>query len=107
MVMGSDVLALVILYAAVAVTISSLCYLVTVIIKLIRPGVSGYKIFAWTDGLIGTGVTIYAIYDIQTDTGWFAGLFGAALLVVVIPVAVLLLIIDIILYMRAKKRNSA
>lgn len=106
-VMELEELAPVILYTAVVATILSICFLVTAIVRQIRPDVSGYKIFAWADGLIGAGVTIYAIYDIQTDTGWFAGLFGMLLLFLVVPVTVLLLIIDIVLYKRAKNRNKS
>lgn len=105
-VMELEELVPVILYAAVAATILSICFLVTAILKQIRSGVSGYKIFAWTDGLIGACVTIYAIYDIQTDTGWFAGFFGVLLLIVVVPTAVVLMIIDAILYTKAKNQNK-
>lgn len=92
--------------AAVAASILCVCFFVTAIIKQTKPNVSNYKIFAWTDGLIGIGVAIYAIHDILTDTGWFAGLFGTLLLIFVVPVAVLLLIIDFILYRRSKKINE-
>lgn len=105
-VMELEELVPVILYAAVAATILCICFFVTVIVSQIRPGSSGYKIFAWTDGLIGVCVTIYAIYDIQTDTGWFAGLFGMLLLIVVVPTAVVLIIIDAVLYTRAKNQNK-
>lgn len=92
--------------AAIVTSILCVCFFVIAIIKQIKPNVSNYKIFACTDGLIGIGVTIYAIYDILTDTGWFAGLVGTLLLIFVVPVVLLLLIIDFILYMRNKKINE-
>lgn len=74
------------------------CFFAIAIVKQIRPGVSVYRIFAWTDGLIGLGVTGYAVYDIMTDTGWFAGLVGTLLLTSVIPAVLLLLAADYLLY---------
>ena len=73
----------------------------------IQPNVSVYKIFAVTDVIMGVGVTSYAIYDILTDTGWFAGLLGMLLLILVLPVILLLLIIDFIFYMINKKRRCS
>lgn len=58
--------------AAVISTMLCLCFLVIAIIKQIKPDTSGYKIFAWTDSLMGIVVTIYAIYDIMTATGWIS-----------------------------------
>lgn len=46
------------------------------------------------DTLPGISVAAYAVYDILTDTGWFAGLMGSVLLICVVPVIVLLLVID-------------
>lgn len=45
--------------------------------------------------------------DILTDTGWFAGILGYVLLIFVVPVIVLLLVIDFVLYKRRKKINNA
>lgn len=87
---------------AVASSILCVCFLVIAIIRQIKPGVSSYMIFALTDGLLGVGVTAYAIYDILTDTGWFAGLLGMLLLIFVVPVIIVLLIIDFILYKKSK-----
>lgn len=86
--------------AAVITSILSVCFFAIAMIKQIKPNVSEYKIFAWTDGLLGVGVILYSIHDILTDTGWFAGLVGGVLLIFVLPMIVLLLIIDFILYKR-------
>lgn len=45
--------------------------------------------------------------DILTDTGWFAGILGYVLLIFVVPVIVLLLVIDFVLYKRRKKISKA
>lgn len=90
--------------AAVIASILCVCFFIIAVIKQIKPNASPYKIFALTDFLIGIGVSAYAIYDILTDTGWFAGLFGAILLIYVIPIILLLLIIDFILYIINKKK---
>ena len=93
----------IIVISAVTTSILCVCSFASAIMKRIKPDASKYKIFAWTDGLIGIGVIAYAVYDIMTSTGWFAGLLGMLLLIFVIPVVVLLLIIDFILYIRNKK----
>ena len=89
---------------AVASSILCVCFVVIAIIRQIKPGISSYMIFALTDGLLGVGVTAYAIYDKLTDTGWFAGLLGMLLLILVVPVIIVLLIIDFILYVIYKKK---
>lgn len=88
----------------VASSILCVCFVMIAIIRQIKPGVSSYMIFALTDGLLGAGVTAYAIYDLLTDTGWFAGLLGMMLLIFVVPVIILLLIIDFILYVIYRKK---
>lgn len=92
---------------AVISTVLCVCFLVIAVLKHIKPNVSAYKIFAVTDILIGIGVTIYAIYDILTDTGWFAGLVGMLLLIIVLPVILLLLIIDFIVFMINKRSRCS
>ena len=87
----------------IVTVISSLlfiCFLSIAIIKQIKKESSAYKIFAWTDAVIGILTIIYAIYDILTDTGWFAGILGYMLLVYVLPIIILLLIIDYVIYIR-------
>lgn len=94
-------------FLAVISTVLCVCFLVIAVLKQIKPNVSVYKIFAVTDTIIGIGVTTYAIYDILTDTGWFAGLLGMLLLILVLPVILLLLIIDFIFYMINKRRRCS
>lgn len=89
--------------AAVTASILCLCFLVIAVIRQFRPEISGYQIFAWTDALLGISVAAYAVYDIMTDTGWFAGILGYVLLIFVVPVIALLLVIDFVLYKRRKK----
>ena len=59
---------------------------------------SPYRIFAIVNSCIGVCVAAYAIYDIRTSTGWFAGLLGAMLLIVVLPIIVVFLLADAILW---------
>lgn len=93
--------------AAVIASILCLCFFVVALVRQFKPGASGYRIFAWTDGLLGIAVTAYAVYDILTDIGWFAGILGSILLIVVVPVNILLLVVNFVLYKRNKKRNEA
>lgn len=48
----------------------------------------------------------WAIYDINTDEGWFAGLGGALMLMFVVPVLVIMLIIDIIVGLVVRNRRK-
>ena len=60
---------------AFAFSITFLCFLVICIVKALGKSVSPYRIFAVTDGILALGVAGYAVYDILTDTGWFATMF--------------------------------
>ena len=91
---------------AVVSSILCICFFAVAVIRQIKPHISGYKIFALEDAIIGICVTAYAIYDILTDTGWFAGIVGVLLLIFVLPVILLLLIIDFVLYMRNKRKKG-
>lgn len=91
---------------AVVSSILCICFFAVAVIRQIKPHISGYKIFALADAIIGICVTAYAIYDILTDTGWFAGIVGVLLLIFVLPVILLLLIIDFVLYMRNKRKKG-
>lgn len=92
-------------FLCVILSIVAGCLLVTAMVKqLFKSKASVYRIFAWTDGILTACVILYAIYDILTDTGWFAGLFGMILLVYIVPVLLLLLLADFVLYkINAKK----
>lgn len=57
-----------------------------------------YRIFAIVDICIGLLIATYAVWDIRTDSGWFAGLFGALLLIFVEPVVLVLLVADYIVW---------
>ena len=88
---------------AIAFSMVFLCFLTITILQKFRPGLSPYRIFALTDIVIGLCVLGYALYDFATDTGWFAGLTGMLLLIFVLPINLLLLLIDFLIW---KKKNS-
>lgn len=67
---------------------------------------SPYKIFAISDSIIGVLTFLYAIYDIKTSTGLFAGLCGIILLVTVVPVTIALLLIELLVWVYNKKREN-
>lgn len=91
--------------AAVVFTIVFVCFLAVSISQRLHKNISPYRVFAVTDGVIGIGVVIYAVYSIMTDTGWFAGFIGVALLVVALPSIVILLILDFFVW-KSKKSNK-
>lgn len=88
---------------AIAFSIVFLCFLVIAICKKKGKSISPYRTFAIVDAIIGLCVLLYALFDIATDTGWFAGLTGMLLLIFVLPINLLLLLIDFLIW---KKKNS-
>ncbi|MGN1187867.1 MAG: hypothetical protein ACI4R6_05185 [Lachnospiraceae bacterium] len=86
--------------AACIFSIIFICYFVICICCAVAAKrgrtVSPYRIFAITDVIIGVLVAVYSVYDIMTDTGFFAGLVGTLLLVFVLPIVVVLLLGDFI-----------
>lgn len=95
-------------FLCVILSIVAGCFFITAIVKqFFKRQASVYRIFAWTDGILTVCVILYAIYDILTDTGWFAGLFGMVLLVFIVPVLLLLLLADFVIYkINAKKQKK-
>ena len=86
--------------AACVFSIIFICYFVICICFAVatKQGrtVSPYRVFAITDGIIGVLVAAYSVYDIMTDTGFFAGLVGTLLLIFVLPIVAVLLLVDFI-----------
>ena len=94
--------------ALFAITFSMifLCFLIIAISKKIRPGLSPYRIFVLTDSTLGLCILGYALYDILTDTGWFAGLRGMLLLIFILPINLLLLLITFLIWKFNKRKNN-
>ena len=80
-------------------------YAIAVSKKLI-PKASPYKIFAISVSIIGVLTFLYAIYDIKTSTGLFAGLFGTVLLITVVPITLALLLIEFLIWIYNKKKEN-
>ena len=91
--------------AAVALTIAAVCSLAVSVGRKFRKQASPYLVFAATDILIGICVAAYAVYDIRTDTGWFAGLFGTLLLIFVLPITLVFLLADILVWWLKKSKK--
>ena len=86
--------------AACVFSIIFICYFVICIYCAVAAKrgrtLSPYRIFAITDGIIGVIVAASSVYDIMTDTGFFAGLVGTLLLIFVLPIVAVLLLGDFI-----------
>lgn len=95
--------------ATVMLSIIFICFLAVSICAWIgkkrKKNISAYKIFAAADVCIGIVTAIYAIYDIKTDVGFMAGIVGFLLLIFVIPIVLVLLLADFIIW-RLKNRKS-
>ena len=91
--------------ASCGLTIAAICSLSVSVGQAINKRISPYLIFAAADILIGLCVAAYAIYDIRTDTGWFAGLLGTLLLIFILPIVLVFLLADILIW-RLKKSKK-
>ena len=93
-------------FAAVAFSIVFLCFLAVSISRRVKTDISPYRVFAVVDGLIGLCVAVYAVYDILTDTGWFAGMLGIVLLLLVLPITLVLLLLDLLVWKVRKSKGD-
>ena len=98
-------LELILALAAVALTIAAVCSLAVSIGRAVNSKVSPYLVFAAADLLIAVCVAAYTVYDIQTSTGWFAGLLGVLLLISVLPIAAVFLLVDILVWWLKKPKQ--
>lgn len=92
--------------ASILFSILAICFLTISILQKTITRASPYKIFAISDSIIGVLTFLYAIYDIKTSTGLFAGLCGIILLVTVVPVTIALLLIELLVWVYNKKREN-
>lgn len=96
------------IFALVAVfcSIGFLCLMAVSISQRMNKNLSPYRVFALVDALIGLGVVLYAVYDILTDTGFWAGITGIVLLVTVLPMTLLLLLADFLAFHISQNRKK-
>lgn len=88
--------------AAAIFSIVFICFLAISIARRVNQQLSPYLVFAIADGFLGLCVSAYAVYDLITDTGWFAGIVGTLLLIFVMPIILILLLADFLLYRQHK-----
>ena len=95
------------LLAFIGVTaILTVCFFVLWITHKFAEHVSPYFVFALTVLIIAIIVIGYGIFNIMTDTGFFAGLLGMLLILFIVPVSVVLLAVDFILYRKSKHKKE-
>lgn len=75
------------------------------IVEKMNKSISPYRVFAITDFCISSCIAIYAVYDIKTDTGWFSGIIGTVLLMFVVPIGIILLLADFIVWKLKDKQK--
>lgn len=83
-----------------------ICFLAISIAEKVCNKISPYRIFAVVNICVGVLVAAYAIFDIKRDTGWFSGLIGVLLLIIVIPIVVTFLLADFIIWRIRKRKKS-
>ncbi len=98
-------LEMVLAIAAIVFSIISICLVVYCIAWKINSQISLYKVFAIVDIVLAVLAGGYAVYDIRTDTGWFAGLLGALIMFMGMPVFAVLLLGDWVVWLVNRKRN--
>lgn len=98
-------LEMVLAIAAIVFSIISICLVVCCIAWKINSQISLYKVFAIVDIVLAVLAGGYAVYDIRTDTGWFAGLFGVLIMFMGMPVFAVLLLGDWVVWLVNRKRN--
>lgn len=98
-------LEMVLAIAAIVFSIISICLVVCCIALKINSQISLYKVFAIVDIVLAVLAGGYAVYDIRTDTGWFAGLLGALIMFMGMPVFAVLLLGDWVVWIVNRKRN--
>ena len=98
-------LEMVLAIAAIVFSIISICLVVCCIARKINSQISLYKVFAIADIVLAVLAGGYAVYDIRTDTGWFAGILGALIMFMGMPVFAVLLFGDWVVWIVNRKRN--
>lgn len=93
-------------FSAIVFSLIFICFTAISIVQKLKKDISPFRIFALADGFVGLCVLAYAIYDIQTSTGWFAGLVGMLLLIFVIPIIIALLVADFLVWLFKKRKTK-
>lgn len=92
--------------AAIMFLLVSFSFFMIAAIQKFKTNISPYRIFATVNSLIGLCVLFYAVYDIKTGVGWFAGLFGVLLLFFVMPPVIILLAADFLVWLYHRSRST-
>lgn len=71
-----------------------------------KKDISPFKTFAIMDIILAIIILCHAIYDINTDRGFMAGIFGWVELIYGIPIILSLLVVDYIVYIIFKKNKK-
>ena len=91
------------LMAAIIIITLSL-FIIAKILKKFAKKASPYLLFAIADIIIGLLILGFAIYDLNTAEGEFAGILGELTLLIGEPIVVVLLIIDAIAWNMSRRK---
>ncbi|MGN0395180.1 MAG: hypothetical protein ACI4EF_07445 [Coprococcus sp.] len=100
------------IYCAICFGSIAIIFFIVAIVMLVqrkrgRELPSSYATFAVVDIILMACICAYAVYNIMTDTSeWFPGLFGIMILITVVPVMLVCLIADGIIFLIRKHKKS-
>ena len=77
--------------------------LITKIVEVMGCKASSYLVFAIVDIVVGLLIFVFALWDLRTSVGEFAGIFGQLALMIGEPIAAVFLIGDLIVWKVSKK----
>lgn len=100
------VLLVLLLLVTVAFSFVSIAQIIVCLVKRFNENVSSYFLFGIINCVIDLLIAGYAVYDMFNSTGWFAGLTGFLILCFFVPIPVVLIIIDVIVYLVRKRRRA-
>lgn len=101
---SNDILMYIFGFGSIISFISLIRYILKYFLLKIRKKNPSPLVFVYFEIFLGIAVSLYALYDLKTSTGWLPGIRGYLLLVYVVPVFGILGLIDFILWLSKKKR---
>lgn len=94
--------------SSAAAAIMALICLINYLLRKRRSGkgVSPWKLFAVIDVLLIVLLVLWSVWDMETDTGFMAGIGGAVGLYYGVPLLAVLLVVELLIYNTVRSKNE-